>query len=92
MKFVLNKCFGGYSVSDFAQKEIGSEYRDPDRDEAVTAKLIELIEKYGSEAISGRNAKLEIIEIPDTATDWDHFEYDGIETVIYVVDGRIFYA
>lgn len=92
MKFVLNKCFGGYSVSDFAQKELGAEYRDPDRDEATTAKLVELIETYGSKAISGPYAKLQIVEIPDDATDWDHFEYDGIETVIYVVDGRIFYA
>ena len=92
MKFVLNKCFGGYSVSEFAQKELDSEYSDPDRDEAVTTKLVELIEKYGSEAISGRNAKLQIVEVPDTATDYDYFEYDGIETIIYVVDGRIFYT
>lgn len=91
MKFVLNKCFGGYSVSEFAQKEIGSEYSDPDRDEAVTTKLIELIEKYGSEAISGRNAKLTIVEIPDTVTDYDYYDYDGYETLISVQDGRLFY-
>lgn len=32
---------------------------------------------------------LEIVEIPDDATDWILTEYDGAETLYYVVDGKI---
>ena len=30
--------------------------------------------------------------IPDNATDWDIEDYDGNETLIYVVDGKIHYC
>jgi hypothetical protein len=35
---------------------------------------------------------LVVVEIPDNATDWNIEEYDGLETVIYVLNGRICYA
>lgn len=43
--------------------------------------LVELIEDYGSEKISGRCAKLEIEEIADDDL-WGIEDYDGLETVI----------
>lgn len=90
MKFVLNKCFGGPSISDWAKKELnlnsnyGVEWDSPE--------LINLIEQYGSEKVSGSCAKLKVVEIPDNATDWEFDEYDGIESIIYVVDGKIYHA
>ena len=90
MKFVLNACYGGFGLSDFALEALGVENKyalkrnDP--------KLVELVETYGSEKVSSRYAELVVEEIPDTTTDWTIQEYDGSETLIYVVDGKLHYA
>jgi redox-sensitive bicupin YhaK (pirin superfamily) len=36
--------------------------------------------------------RLRLVEIPDTMTDWEKNDYDGIETITYVVDGKIYHA
>lgn len=86
MKFVVNKCFGGFGLSKKAQEMLGinSPY-DLDRDDP---KLIEIVEKLGEEA-NGNYAQLEVIEIPTEATDYELDEYDGIESIIYVLNGKI---
>ena len=61
-------------------------------DDVDEKKMVELIITYGSEKCSGRSAKLKVIEIPDNATDWDVEDYDGIERIVYVVDGKLNYA
>jgi len=88
MKIVTNACFGGFSVSDFVVEKLGleDEYDDVSR---TDPRLIALIEEFGSEACSGDCAELVIDEIPDSATDWEIDEYDGAESIIYVVDGKI---
>jgi len=88
MKIVINTCFGGFSLSDFAVTalELDSRYKPISR---TDARLISLIEKYGSEACSGRCAELEVVNIPDEATDWMIQEDDGSEDVLYVLDGKI---
>ena len=92
MTFILNKCYGGWSISDFAKEQLGLDSNYPDMDEVDEKKLAELINEYGSEKCSGRSAKLKVIEIPDNATDWDIEDYDGIERIVYVVDGKLNYA
>ena len=92
MIFILNKCYGGWSISDFAMEQLGLDSNYPDMDEVDEKKLAELINEYGSEKCSGHSAKLKIIEIPDNATDWDIEDYDGIERIVYVVDGKLNYA
>ena len=86
MKFVVNKCFGGFGLSKKAQEILGinSPY-DVDRDDP---KLIEVVEKLGEEA-NGNYAKLAVVEIPTEATDYEFNEYDGIEGFIYVLNGKI---
>ena len=98
MKIVLNKCFGGFELSKFACEKLGCrpfDCDDPDETlSRIDERLIDLIETYGSEkcgADDGGTA-LVIVEIPDEATDWELNDYDGIETVTYVVDGKIYYA
>lgn len=91
MKFVLNKQYGTFSLSDAAQAMLQdgisySEYSmrsDPD--------LINVVETLGDGA-SGRHALLSIVEIPDEAT--DHFieAEDGFEMMAYVVSGKIYWA
>ena len=44
------------------------------------------------EDISGDYAKLKVVEIPDNFTDYEINDYDGVETLIYVIDGKIYHA
>ena len=93
MKIVLNKCYGGFGLSDFACEKLDCrpyDYDDPFL--RTDEKLIDLIETYGSEKCSRSCATLVIEEIPDETTDWEINEYDGLETVTYVVDGKIHHA
>lgn len=88
MKVVLNKCYGGFGLDEELAEQYGLDEWSVDR---TDEKLIELVEKYGEDA-GGSHSELEIVEIPDEATDWEIDEYDGFEGVIYVVDGKIHHA
>ena len=92
MLIVLNKCYGGFGLSKQAVEALGLEdgyYGDVGRDDPT---LIALIQEHGSEWVSGRCAKLRIVEIPEKATDWEMNEYDGIESITYVVGGKLYHA
>ena len=92
MKVVLNKCFGGFSLSQYAADLLGVDvYGDPD-EVRFDPQLVAYIEAFGSKRMSGSYAKLEIVEIPDNYTDYELDEYDGIERITYVVDGKIYHA
>lgn len=91
MNIVINKCFGGFSLSDTACKLLNCDPYDfltnyPAR---TSPELVGCITLLGKEA-SGEYARLEVVSIPDTATDWEIEECDGYEGVIYVVDGKIY--
>ena len=85
MKVVINKCHGGFGLSEEAEnkyKELAG-ISDPNfynrsiaRDDAH---LIAVVELMGSEA-GGRYADLKIVEIPDDIK-WYIEEYDGLEWV-----------
>ena len=84
MKIAINKCYGGFSLSEKAYEFLGLKwdyygYHYSDHDKRTDPKLIECIEKLGAEA-NGFYAKLEIIEIPDDVN-WEIKEYDGVEWV-----------
>ena len=89
MKIVINTCYGGYGLSDKAMRKLGIE--DEDDIKRTDERLIKLVEK-DPEGTSGDFAELAVVEIPDEATDYDFMEYDGVESIIYVVDGKIHYA
>lgn len=90
MKFVLNRCHGYFSLSDWvfdqlrAKSDWGIERNDP--------RLIELVEKFPEKVSYNPSTKIKVIEIPDEATDYELNDYDGIETITYVVDGKIYHA
>lgn len=90
MKIVINRCFGGFSLSDDAVRRLylESPYSDIER---TDPRLVALVEE-DAEMASGYCAELAVVEIPDTATDWEVDEYDGAESIIYVVDGLIYHA
>lgn len=89
MKVVLNKCYGGFELSEFAAARLGCDPMDGKKFRASEA-LVDLIEVYGSDACSDSCADLRVVEVPDCASDQRVFDYDGIETLIYVVDGKLF--
>uniref|UniRef100_A0A6M3LT25 Uncharacterized protein n=1 Tax=viral metagenome TaxID=1070528 RepID=A0A6M3LT25_9ZZZZ len=82
MKIVINTCFGGFSLSPEAYKELeidwdgfGFAYRG-DRD---NPKLVAAVEKLGNKA-NGSCAKLKVIEIPDDVK-YIIEEHDGSEHI-----------
>lgn len=100
MKIAINCCWGGFSLSKEAAEILGCDehlrYKDDDghRKEISRSdeRLISLIEEKGSEFCSGSSAEIGIAVIPDEATDWRMFEYDGSESVIYVLNGKMWNA
>lgn len=78
MKIVINRCYGGFDLSEKAMKflGVGSEWPDIARNDP---KLVECVEKLGEEA-NGTYAELKVVEIPDDVN-WEIGEYDGLEWV-----------
>ena len=89
MEIVINTCYGGFSVSEEAAKffNMTSVYGDIDRQDPM---LIEKV-KENPKWVSSRFANLKVVDIPDEATDWDIDAYDGLERIIYVLNGKINY-
>jgi len=84
MKIVVNKCFGGFGLSEAAFKELGipwNGYGNPElsRDDP---KLVACVEKLGNKAW-GKYAELSVVNIPDDV-EWTIEEYDGTEWVAEV--------
>ena len=85
-RIAINKCFGGFGLSDEAldlykaktgmKKDDEVYVWDIKRDDPD---LIEIIEELGPMAY-GASAELKIVEIPDDVK-WGIEEYDGIEWV-----------
>ena len=94
MKVVINRCYGGFVLSDECSEALGGVVSDrcgtwnfykfpefPDNcDWRTNPKLIELIETKGSEWCSGCCSKLKVVEIPD-GTDYIITDYDGMEQI-----------
>lgn len=83
MLIVINKAYGGFETpkefDDFCEK---FNYT-PDEDISTDSALIAMVSRGCS------NPDLAVVEIPDEATDWELNEYDGWETITYVVNGKL---
>lgn len=96
MKLVINKCFGGFSLSPQAvsliRTKLEATFQQQDIDELLEfdgrrvprnlPEVVEAVESLGVEA-NGRCADLRVIEIPDNIQ-WQVVEYDGNEHVAEV--------
>lgn len=83
-KVVINRCFGGFGLSEDAYRELGLEWDGfgvayNGEDKRTDQRLVEVVEKLGCEA-NGQFADLMIVIIPDDV-DWEIEEYDGYEKV-----------
>jgi hypothetical protein len=89
MKIVINKCHGGFSLSEQAQKlfcqysmiewknwEQDYSYYDIERNDQH---LVRVVEELGDDA-NGRFSELKVVDIPDDV-EWQIDEYDGAEWV-----------
>ena len=83
MKMVINKDYGGFCLPREYCDLCDCGYYDFGMEERQDPVLIKMVEE-GCD-----NPDLKVIEIPDNATDSKLMEYDGFETVVYVVDGKL---
>ena len=85
MKLVINSCFGGFCLPDEF-----CELHGLDRWDAVLRdqpELVSYVEARGKVDTFG--GRLEVVEIPNEATDWELDQYDGLESVTYVIGGKL---
>jgi hypothetical protein len=82
MKIVINRCYGGFGLSDVAltryENESGNDvsYLNIPRNDAI---LVSIVEELGEDSW-GACAELKVVEIPD-GIEWEIDEYDGIEWI-----------
>lgn len=92
MKIVLNDCYGGFSLSEefisaypqFEEFNYSNDARKRTNEEFLNA-----LESFGLDKACGSCADLGFAYIPDDATDWILQEYDGMESICYVLNGKI---
>ena len=89
MKIILNECYGGFSIAKEWADLLGVYPHDEEklRFNEVLIKAIE-----AGLQVSDFHSELRVITIPDNATDYKITEYDGCESLIYVVDGKLHWA
>ena len=89
MTIILNTCFGGFHIPTALCDLYGFKpYAGIARNDP---RLVDFVLRHGGQ-FSERCAELTAVEIPDTATDYTITEYDGLETLIYVVDGKLHFV
>lgn len=86
MKIVLNRAYGGYHLPREYAEATDTNFYDDSFEVRTDPDLIEYVTAHSHET------DLEVIEFPDEATDYDVLEYDGLETLIYVLDGHLYYV
>lgn len=86
MKVVINRCYGGFGLSDAAEAKYlaltGKEEVwgfELERNDPV---LIQIVEELGNTANSSY-AELKVVEIPDDV-EWTIQDYDGVEWIAEV--------
>lgn len=84
MKVVINNCWGTFSLSKEAKEYCNVDLQESRLNKSLRTneKLIEFIEKYGSERASDIYSSLVIKEIPDNVY-FEIVNYDGIEYIMY---------
>lgn len=97
MKIVVNHDWSYFELPDGFREKYNISYYlylRPSEELAMHTdpRLIEYVENMTPEQMEDEDISLEVIEIPDNATDWQIHENDGWEDVIYVVDGKIHWS
>lgn len=84
MKMVINGSWGGFKLpKDYAAAKTDGWVYDRSDEVRCDPDLINTVESKDYEG------DLEIVEFPDEATDYMISEYDGMESLYYVINGKI---
>lgn len=91
MKYVINAGFDGFRIpaalrSRYSLNNVFGFVFDSEREEEIRtdSEFIGYLLAHPDDAES-----LKVVEIPDSATDWELSEIDGWEAIIAVVDGKL---
>ena len=86
MTIIINRCWGGFHIpEEFCETHDLDRYDDIER---TNPELVAFVKAHGGVFTEGC-AKLVAVEVPDTCTDWELTDYDGMESITYVVDGKL---
>lgn len=84
MRLVMNKKFGGFRLPQefitMYNRDGVHDFNDEDRENQDLINIVESDNYHGD---------LQVVEIPDDYTDIEWDEYDGIEIIRYVRNGKI---
>lgn len=90
MYILLNRDWGGFGFNENFSKKYGiarllsdSGRADPD--------IIKAVIEYGIDNVNDSFSKIRLYWIPDDATDYDINNYDGMESIVYVMNGKLRY-
>ena len=83
MKIVINRNWGGFSLTEEVARALGVNPYSNSIAVRTNPRLIKMLED--GEKIND----LKVAVIPDDCTDYAIHDYDGMESVIYVMDGKI---
>lgn len=91
MKMVLNKFWGTFNLpEEFCSLYNITTFEEREAVERTDERLIAFVEAHNAkESKPTKKKRLKVVEIPDEATDWEFNDYDGMESITYVVDGKI---
>lgn len=93
MKMVLNKSWGTFNLpEEFCSRYHITTIEEKWAVERTDERLIAFVEADNAKDSKPKKKRLKVVEVPDTCTDWELNEYDGFESVTYVVDGKIYHA
>jgi len=85
MKIAVHRGWGIFYLPEEVRGALGcEEYEYDDYMKRNDEKLIAALEKYNTDR------EIMIIDIPNEATDWVISDYDGVETIYYCLDGKIY--
>jgi len=82
MKIVINRCYGGFGLSEKAYELLGVPWDGFGHASGVARNdphLVSVVEQLGDDA-NGRYAELAVVEIPDDV-EWHIEDYDGMESI-----------
>ena len=85
MKIVINGDFGGFGYG--IENEEFRKFVNRFNNDRENPELVAFVENHPED-----RGDLVIVTIPDNATDYAINENDGLEELIYVVDGKIYFA
>ena len=89
MKVVINNRFGVFGLSEYGKSKLPKfNVLDNSIENRSNKRLVKLVSQNPN-MMSGWCSSLQVVEVPDDITDYQIIEYDGKESVLYVIDGKI---